>query len=168
MDFSDSLDIAKQSGTRGGLEQFSWDSLRSIPRKEREHYLGYSLHQSRSRGRGRSNRNDWHSKIYKSASVQRNSSEFQTELDRVISKEQEIMNRLLGTQEDAYFREQVDRQSLGSSKDLDYIVSAQTGELHPNDRTRVGIGRMINVNSREIYKDRRKTKKRSFSRSLSI
>lgn len=167
MDLSDSLDIAKQSGTRGGLEQFSWDSLRSIPRKEREHYLGHSLHYNRSRGKGRFSRNDWHSKVHKSTSSQSGSSELQIERERIISKEQKIMNKLLGIQEDTHYGEKMDGQGFGPGKDPNYN-SGLAEELHQTGRARGGNRRMLNASNREICKGRRRTKRRSFSRSLSV
>ncbi|KAK9171657.1 Kinase phosphorylation protein family protein [Cryptosporidium meleagridis] len=166
MDLSDSFDIAKQSGVRGGAEQFNWDSLRSIPRKEREHYLGHSLHYNSSRGRGRFSRNDWFSKVHKSKPEKCTSSEFQNERERIINKEREIMNRLLGIPDNSESSEYIKNEVSESDKNAGtHIQESQEMRIINN----VGRGSKggIQVNKNQIFNEQRRAKRRSFSRSLS-
>ncbi|KAJ1614377.1 hypothetical protein OIY81_446 [Cryptosporidium canis] len=171
MDLTDSIDIAKQSGTRGGVEQFNWDSLRSIPRREREHYLGHSLYYSRPRGRGRGrgrggfNRYDWQNKAYNSKSNEYNSSEFLNEREKIISKEQRIMNKLLGIQENTNYCEKSSHNNtvLSKAEATNTPKAVETFENNGTNRNR----RMFVVSNKSISKEYRRTKRRSFSRSLS-
>ncbi|KAJ1613717.1 hypothetical protein OJ253_27 [Cryptosporidium canis] len=169
MDLTDSIDIAKQSGTRGGVEQFNWDSLRSIPRKEREHYLGHSLYYSRPRGRGRGrggfNRYDWQSKIYYSKSNEYNSSEFLNEREKIISKEQRIMNKLLGIQENTNDCEKTSHNNTVLSK-VGATNTPKAVETFENNEANRNRGMFV-VSNKSISKEYRRTKRRSFSRSLS-
>ncbi|OII74932.1 uncharacterized protein cubi_03063 [Cryptosporidium ubiquitum] len=165
MDLSDSFDIAKQSGVRGGAEQFNWDSLRSIPRKEREHYLGHSLHYNRSREKSRFKRNDWYSKLYKSKPEQKSASEFQNERERIINKEQKIMNKLLGipdnTESSEYIKDESSKPDKSSGTNIQEFQ-----EIHISDEK--GNRERIHINKKEFCKNPKRIKRRSFSRSLSF
>ncbi|KAH8582630.1 Multiple myeloma tumor-associated [Cryptosporidium sp. chipmunk genotype I] len=166
MDLSDSFDIEKQSGVRGGVEQFNWDSLRSIPRKEREHYLGHSLYYSRSRGKGRFNRNDWYSKVYKSKPDQCISSEFKNERERIINKEQRIMNKLLGIPDNSEGSEHTKNEVSGSDKNPSTIIR-ESQEMHMISGICIRNKEGIKVNKNQVSKRHRRVKRRSLSRSLS-
>jgi hypothetical protein len=56
------MDLSREltrEGVRGGREQFKWESLKSMPLKEREHYLGSIAHVGVPSRFGQSSTNDW-------------------------------------------------------------------------------------------------------------
>lgn len=165
MDLTDSFDIARQSGVRGGIEQFNWDSLRSIPRKEREHYLGHSLHYNRSKEKGKFGRNDWYSKVYKSKQSQKSVLEFQNEREHIISREQKIMNKLLGIPDNNENSEYIKDENLKPDKNPGNNIQ-ESREINLSDGKRNGEG--IHINKKEFCKKYKRMKRRSLSRSLSL
>jgi Multiple myeloma tumor-associated len=73
-----------RGGTRGGLENFKWDSLKQMSRNEREHYLGASV---------KLTENDW---LQKAKKLKKTKEELAEEKERIKKEEELRMNEALG------------------------------------------------------------------------
>ncbi|KAH8739281.1 hypothetical protein FG386_000038 [Cryptosporidium ryanae] len=97
MNISNDLLPLKESGVRGGYENFSWESLKSMPRSEREHYLGQSLKSDMfMRRQNLSKRNSRGNMFCMNKARKGIYEDLRNERERYIAREKKIMNRLLG------------------------------------------------------------------------
>lgn len=90
------MDLKKEltrEGVRGGQEQFKWDSLKSMPNKQREHYLGYTTKVGYNGAMGQFNKNDWW-RTKKSESSEKGALEIEKHAAKLL--ERELMNEALG------------------------------------------------------------------------
>lgn len=90
------LDMSRElqrGGVRGGKDQFSWDSLKNKPHRERAQYLGYSEKLGTAGRFGAYDRNDW----WRTGSSGSTTIEIaQAERNAVKMMEERVMNEALG------------------------------------------------------------------------
>ncbi|KAH7648405.1 hypothetical protein FG379_000329 [Cryptosporidium bovis] len=97
MNLSNDLFTLKESGVRGGSENFSWESLKSMPRSEREHYLGQSLQSDLFMKRHRSNRHGFRKHMFDPTRIMKVIPEnIKNERETYIAREKKVMSKLLG------------------------------------------------------------------------
>ncbi|KAF7455707.1 Kinase phosphorylation domain containing protein [Cryptosporidium felis] len=164
MDLSDSHDVAKLSGVRGGAERFNWESLRNISRKEREHYLGQSLIFGTSK-KNRYGQYNWHNKVHKQK-LKHDTQEIQNERKRIIDRERKIMNKLLGIctlDEIKDIKNDVPIADKELMRDLEETKKVSSQQCYEENTKLEKAGSGSKTNEVEF----KRTKKRSLSRSFS-
>lgn len=163
MDLTSTQDVARQTGVRGGSERFSWESLKSISRSEREHYLGQSVQVGISKRKSKFYKHDWYIKAPNFKQNHIKSTAIHNERENYKIREQNLMNKLLGISEN------YDNKRNHTNKESSFNTLIDKSNFEVEKHLEIKLKEM-KLNKKENNEHlstfrEKKSRRRSFSRS---